>query len=80
MRNLYWELKSLAVYYTSELASIIPDDAGDMLEDGRFNASQLSGADIRNFVQEANNFITTMEQAGVLTAIQKPCVRPLRAE
>ena len=80
MRNLYWEFKSLAVYYSSELASIIPNDAGELLIDDRAEVTQLSGADIRAFVSEANNFITSMEQSGVLTAIQKPCVRHLQAD
>jgi len=80
MRNMYYEFKSLAVYYSEELSGIIPDDSGDMLEDGRPEVPQLSGADLRAFVQEASKFITAMEETGVLTAIQKPCVRHLQAK
>jgi len=79
MRNMYYEFKSLAIYYQSELASIIPNDSLDMLEDNRPDVTQLSGADLISFVAEAGKYITAMEESGVLEAIQKPCVRHLQA-
>lgn len=77
MRNMYWEYKSLAVYWADELAAQIPDDPAEIVEDGRDNATQLTGADVRAFVAEAVKFVQAMEESGVLSAIQKPCVRHL---
>lgn len=77
MRNLYWEYKSLSLYWGDEISAQISDDPAEIVEDGRDTVTQLSGADVHAFVAEAAKFIQAMEQAGVLSAIQKPCVRHL---
>lgn len=78
MRNLYYELKALTTYWQDTLSGIIPNDAGEILEDNRDDVTQLTGEDIYNFVAEGGKFITAMEQSGILSAIQKPCVRHLQ--
>ena len=78
MRNLYYKLKALTTYWQDTLSRIIPNDSNELLEDSRDDVTQLSGADIYNFIAEAGKFITAMEQTGVLSAIQKPCVRHLQ--
>jgi len=77
MRNLYYELKGLTTYWVDTLTPLIPNDSAEMIEDGRNSVTQISGADIVGFVIEAANFITAMEVEGVLSTIQKPCVRHL---
>ena len=77
MRNMYYELKAMVTYWQDTVSGIIPNNSGEMLEDGRDDVTQLSGEDIYDFVAEGGKFITAMEQLGVLSAIQKPCVRHL---
>ncbi len=78
MRKMYYELKAMVTYWQDTVSGIIPNDPGELLEDGRPEVTQLNGEDIYNFVAEGGKFITAMELSGVLSAIQKPCVRPLK--
>jgi len=80
MRNLYYELKALTTYWTDTLSPLIPNDPTEMIEDGRSEVTQLSGTDVIGFIVEGAKFINAMEVEGVLSAIQKPCVRHLRVE
>ena len=80
MRNLYYELKALTTYWTDTLSPLIPNEAENMVEDGRAEVTQLSGADVVGFIMQGAAFITAMEETGVLSTIQKPCVRHLRVE
>lgn len=78
MRNLYYELKAMVTYWQDTISGKISNDAGEILEDNRPDTTELTGEDIYNFVAEAGKYITAMEQTGVLSAIQKPCVRHLQ--
>ena len=77
MRNLYYELKALTTYWTDTLSPLIPNDPAEMIEDGRNAVTQLSGADVIGFIVEGAKFINAMEVEGVLSTVQKPCVRHL---
>lgn len=79
MRNMYWEFKSLATYWADTIYEKTPNDPNEIVEDGRDTATELTGEDIHNFVAEAGKFIIAMEQTGVISTIQKPCVRHLQA-
>jgi hypothetical protein len=78
MRNLYYELKAMVTYWQDTISGKVPNDSGEILEDNRPDATELTGEDIYNFVAEGGKFINAMEQPGVLSAIQKPCVRHLQ--
>lgn len=78
MRNLYYELKAMVTYWQDTISGKVLNDSGEILEDDRDNVTQLTGEDIYNFVAEGGKFITAMEQSGVLSTIQKPCVRHLQ--
>jgi len=80
MRNMYWEFKALAPYWVDTIAAMVPNDPSEILVDGRDSDTELTGSDITNFIIEASNYMTAIEQAGVLSAIQKPCVRAFRSE
>ena len=80
MRNLYYELKGLTTYWVDTMGPLIANDPAEMIEDGRESVTQLSGADVYAFIMEGAKFINAMEETGVLSAIQKPCVRHLRVE
>lgn len=58
----------------------IPNDNGEMLEDGRENegVSRLSGRDIRDFVTVVRSLQAVLN--GTDATVEKPTVRPLRVE
>ena len=77
MRNNYYQFKSMLTEWYSGMNTLIPNDAGEVLEDDRPDASDLSGADITNLVTQISAYCTQMEQSGVLDVVSKPCVRHL---
>lgn len=80
MRNMYWEFKALVPYWSDTISAMIPNDSNEILEDGRDSDTELTGEDLHNFVIEAAKYIAAVEELGVLSIIQKPCVRAFRGE
>ena len=78
-RNLYFELEALVPYWVDTIGSMIPNDPSELIEDGREDVTTLSGEDIGKFISEAVKFMNGIEEVGSLSAITKPCVRPLRS-
>jgi hypothetical protein len=81
IRPLCEQLRSLkanidaATFSWATIAALVPNDAGELLEDGRAaeGVSRLTGADIRAVVAILGNVRTAVVDA----TVSKPCVRPL---
>ena len=80
MRNMYWEFKALTPYWIDTISAMVPNDVNEILVDGRDTDTELTGADITNFIIEASKYMAAIEEIGVLSIIQKPCVRAFRSE
>ena len=81
LRNLKAEIDSGLNTWDARLSAVVGSSVDDDLADGRETegVSRLTAADVNSFMAKANGFQGLMEQAGVLAAIEKPCVRPLQA-
>ena len=82
LRNLYYTSKAMNADWFNGVNVLIPYDNTEILQDGReINGDNLlSGQDIGGIMTQVGQFITQMEQAGVLGVVQKPCVRAFRSE
>lgn len=77
MRNMYWEFKALVPYWADTISGLIENNPADLIDDGREEVTQLTGEDVYNVISEMGQYIAAIEEAGVLSTITKPCVRPL---
>jgi hypothetical protein len=81
IRALKVELDSAMTTWFGTISANCPNDAGEILEDGRSTEgiSILTGADITSLVVVMQSLQTPLNVAGVSDVISKPCVRPLQA-
>ena len=82
LRGLKAEIDALMAAWFGGINTLIPNDAGEALEDGREaeGVSRLTGADINALVTQLAGIQTALNAGGVADVISKPCVRTLRAE
>lgn len=73
LRALKAELTAASNTWYSEISPVLPNDAGEPIEDGREaeGVSRLTGADVHSFMNEAIEFTTNLNDQ----VISKPCVR-----
>jgi hypothetical protein len=77
-RDLYFKCKDAKLAWDGSISALCPVDGGDV-EDGRDSegVSRLTGNDVVGMQVRIADFITAMEQVGVLDVVRKPCVRNL---
>jgi hypothetical protein len=82
LRALKAEVDAVMAAWFGGINTLIPNDAGEALSDGRENegVSRLNGADINSLVAQLAGIQTALDVEGVAGVISKPCVRALRAE
>lgn len=82
IRAIKAEIDSSVVTWFGTISTNCPNDAGEILEDGRAvdGVSVITGADINNVITIMVNLQTALDAIGVEGIISKPCVRPLDAE
>lgn len=80
MRNLKAIVDAALITWTNEIASDCPDNATEILIDGRAadGVSILNGEDLNNVIDKFLLYQNALNQAGTAEIISKPCVRPLR--
>ena len=80
-RALKAEIDDAMIAWFGGLNSTIGSSAGDLLQDGREaeGVSRLTGDDITGLIVVLQSLQTSLNGDGVAARVQKPCVRPLRA-
>lgn len=81
VRALKSEIDAVMVDWFGGISALIPNDNGELLEDGRAaeGVSRLDGDDIVGFITVIQALQTSLNTAGYADRIAKPCVRPLQA-
>ena len=77
-RNSHYENEAMVTYWNDIIKDKIANDPNEIIVDGRPDVTQLTGEDIHKVVAELGKDITAMKVTGVLSSIQKPCVRHLQ--
>lgn len=81
-RNIKEEVDAALVTWDGQISAVVPDDSGEVLEDGRAadGVSVINGEDINDVIGKFTQYQTALDVAGAGAIISKPCVRPLSVE
>jgi len=81
VRDLKVIIDDAAENYVDEIAPLIAGNVdGDLIDDKREaqGVSRMIKSDMTDFITVLNSIKTTLDAAGVMDTVRKPCVRPLR--